>query len=131
MKPRFEQASKEVYDLLKAAQNLESRIAKKEGSMPDYTSQPEGATVGYARFEAQPSGVPNAYYNTNNVLLNDVQDVANKGAISENSDVLTRESPYYPTAFSTTGALENFKGGDGPTLSELKKSIDRLASRLN
>jgi hypothetical protein len=131
MKPRFEQASKEVYDLLKAAQNLESRIAKKEGSMPNYTSQPEGATVGYSRFEAQPSGVPNAYYNTNNVLLDDVQDVANKGAISESSDVLTRESPYYPTAFSTTGALENFKGGDGPTLSELKKSIDRLASRLN
>ncbi len=131
MKPRFEQTSKEVYDLLKAAQVLESRIAKKEGSMPDYTSQPEGATVGYARFEAQPSGVPNAYYNTNNVLLDDVQDVTNKGAISENSDVLTRESPYYPTAFSTTGALENFTGGDGPTLSELKKSIDRLASRLN
>tara|TARA_R100000388_G_scaffold94906_1_gene84113 strand:+ start:1046 stop:1438 length:393 start_codon:yes stop_codon:yes gene_type:complete len=130
MKPRFEQASKEVYDLLKAAQHLESRIAKKEGSMPDYGGQEEGSTVGYARFEMQPSGVPNAYYNTNNVLTQ-VEDVTNKGAISENSDVLTRESPYYPTAFSTTGALENFKGGDGPTLSEIKKSIDRLASRLN
>ena len=71
---------------------------------------------GYARFEVQPSGVPTAFYNTNNIVT-ESEDVANKGATMENSDVLTRTSPYYPTAFSTTGALENFKGGDGPTLS--------------
>ena len=74
--------------------------------------------------------MPTAFYNTNNVTT-EVEDIANKGAISENSNVLTRTSPYYPTAFSTTGALENFNGGDGPTMSELKKSIDRLSSRLN
>jgi len=127
MRPRFEAREPEVDRLLKEAKKLEERIAKAE---PNYSGQKEGSKEGYARFEAQPSGVPNAYYNTNNIPTQ-VEDVTNKGAISENSDVLTRTSPYYPTAFSTTGALENFKGGDGPTLSELKKSIDRLSSRLN
>lgn len=128
MRPRFEPRLPEVDRLLKEAKKLEERIAKAE---PNYSGQKEGTKEGYARFESQPSGVPNAFYNTNNVLLDGVEDVANKGAISENSNVLTRTSPYYPTAFSTTGALENFKGGDGPTMSELKKSFDRLSSRLN
>jgi hypothetical protein len=128
MRPRFEPREPEVDRLLKEAKKLEERIAKAE---PNYSGQKEGSKEGYARFEAQPSGVPNAFYNTNNVLLDGVEDVANKGATMENSDVLTRTSPYYPTAFSTTGALENFKGGDGPTLTELKKSIDRLSSRLS
>lgn len=127
MRPRFEAREPEVDRLLKEAKKLEERIEK---AQPNYSGQKEGSTEGYARFEAQPSGVPNAYYNTNNVPTQ-VEDVTNKGAIMENSDVLTRTSPYYPTALSTTGALENFKGGDGPTLSELKKSIDRLSSRLN
>ena len=127
MRPRFEAREPEVDRLLKEAKKLEERIEK---AQPNYSGQKEGSTEGYARFESQPSGVPNAYYNTNNVPTQ-VEDVTNKGAIMENSDVLTRTSPYYPTALSTTGALENFKGGDGPTLSELKKSIDRLSSRLN
>ena len=127
MRPRFEAREPEVDRLLKEAKKLEERIEK---AQPNYSGQKEGSMEGYARFEAQPSGVPNAYYNTNNIPTQ-VEDVTNKGAIMENSDVLTRTSPYYPTAFSTTDALENFKGGDGPTLSELKKSIDRLSSRLN
>ena len=130
MRPRFEKANDRAYELLKAAKDLEDRIAKKEGSQPDYGGQKEGSDVGHARFEIQPAGVPNAFYNTNNAVPQ-VEDVANKGAISENSDVLTRESPYYPTAFSTTGALENFTGGDGPTMTDLKKSVDRLSSRVN
>ena len=129
MRPRFELADDKAYELLKAAKALEDRIAKKEGSMPDYSSQEEGSQVGHARFEIQPSQTPNAFYYTNNVVPA-VEDVANKGAISENSDVLTRTSPYYPTAFSTTGALENFTGGDGPKMSDLKKSVDRISSRL-
>ena len=129
MKPRFVQASDKAYELLKAAKALEARIAKKEGSMPDYSGQEEGSDVGHARFEIQPAGIPNAFYNTNNTVPK-VEDVANKGAISENSDVLTRTSPYYPTAFSTTGALENFTGGDGPKMSDLKKSVDRISSRI-
>tara|TARA_R100000353_G_scaffold113317_3_gene81115 strand:+ start:793 stop:1185 length:393 start_codon:yes stop_codon:yes gene_type:complete len=130
MRPRFESAKDEAYELLKAAKDLEARIAKKEGSMPDYSGQAEGSDVGHSRFEIQPSNVPNTFYYTNNAIPN-VEDVTNKGAISENSDVLTRESPYYPTAFSTTGALENFTGGDGPTMTDVKKSLDRLSSRLN
>tara|TARA_R100000388_G_C7142916_1_gene110821 strand:+ start:121 stop:504 length:384 start_codon:yes stop_codon:yes gene_type:complete len=127
MKPRFEPREPEVDRLLKEAKKLEERIEK---AQPNYSGQKEGSTEGYARFEGQPSQVPTAFYNTNNIVT-ESEDVANKGATMENSDVLTRTSPYYPTAFSTTGALENFKGGDGPTLSELKKSIDRLSSRLN
>jgi hypothetical protein len=111
MKPRFEPVPDEVHHLLKAARELEDRIAKKEGSMPDYSGQKEGATQGSARFEAQPSGVPNTFYNTNNVVP-EVQDVKNKGAISESSSVLDK-NPYYPTAFSTTGALENTAGDKG------------------
>lgn len=129
MRPRFEQANNQAYELLKAAKALEDRIAKKEGSMPDYSGQEEGSTVGHARFEIQPAGIPNAHYNTNNAVPQ-VEDVANKGAISENSNILTEASPYYPTAFSTTGALENTAGGDGPKMSDLKKSVDRISSRL-
>jgi hypothetical protein len=128
MRPRYELANDKAYELLKAAKTLEDRIAKKEGSMPAY-EQSEGSTVGHARFETQPGKVHNAFYNTNNVVP-EVEDVANKGAISENSNILTEASPYYPTAFSTTGALENTAGGDGPTMTDLKKSVDRLSSRL-
>lgn len=127
MRPRFEPKHSKLEILLKEAKELEERITK---AQPNYSGQKEGSMEGYARFEGQPSGVPTAFYNTNNIVT-ESEDVTNKGAIMENSDVLTRTSPYYPTAFSTTGALENFKGGDGPTLSELKKSIDRLSSRLN
>ena len=127
MRPRFEPKHSKLEILLKEAKELEERITK---AQPNYSGQEEGTMEGYARFEGQPSGVPTAFYNTNNIVA-ESEDVANKGATMENSDVLTRTSPYYPTAFSTTGALENFKGGDGPTLSELKKSIDRLSSRLN
>ena len=127
MRPRFEPKHSKLEILLKEAKELEERITK---AQPNYSGQKEGSMEGYARFEGQPSGVPTAFYNTNNIVT-ESEDVANKGAIMENSDVLTRTSPYYPTAFSTTGALESFKGGGGPTLSELKKSIDRLSSRLN
>ena len=127
MRPRFEPKHSKLEILLKEAKELEERITK---AQPNYSGQKEGSMEGYARFEGQPYGVPTAFYNTNNIVT-ESEDVANKGATMENSDVLTRTSPYYPTAFSTTGALENFKGGDGPTLSELKKSIDRLSSRLN
>lgn len=129
MRPRFEQASPVTYELLKAAKELEMRIAKKEGSMPDYSNQKEGSQEGNARFEIQPAGIPNTFYNTNNVVPQ-VEDVANKGATSENSNILTEASPYYPTAFSTTGALENTAGGDGPTMADVKKSVERLSSRL-
>ena len=82
------------------------------------------------------------YYWTNQMPI-EVEDVKNKGATMENSDVTTRASPYYPTAFSTTGALENFTGGEGPVLKsaggniqkyqdqQIKKSIEELSRRIN
>ena len=144
MRPRFEETSTEYKELLQKALELEDLIAKKEkeGSMPDYTGQEAGATVGSHRFETQPGKVPNAFYNTNNVTLSDVEDVPNKGATMENSNVLDK-NPHYPTAFSTTGALENFTGEKGAPvqkslggniekfrLQELKKKIDVLSSRI-
>jgi len=126
MRPRFEPKHSKVDTLLKEAKQLEERLAK---SQPGYDSQKEGSTHGNARFEAQPSGVPNAFYNTNNVPT-EVEDVKNKGSISENSNVLDKPTQY-PTAMSDLDYRLNDTGGDGPTLSELKKSIDQLSSRVN
>ena len=135
MRPRYEGNDEQLTTLLKEAKQLEERLAK---SQPGFDSQKEGVTHGNARFEIQPSGVPNAYYNTNNVVP-EVEDVKNKGAISENSKVLD-ENPYYPTAFSTDRVID---GGSGPIMKslggsaermavqDLQKSVDQLARRLN
>ena len=74
MRPRFEQGNGKAQELLKAALDLETRIAKKEGSQPDYSGQKEGSTEGSYRFETQLGQVPNAFYNTNNVPT-EVEDV--------------------------------------------------------
>lgn len=129
MRPRFEPASDKASALLKAALDLENRIAKKEGSMPDYSGQEEGSTVGHARFETQPGKVPNVFYNTNNALTQ-VEDVANKGATSENSNVLDKPTQFPDAYENQMGYRLNDAGGDGPTMTDLKKSIDRLSSRL-
>jgi len=126
MKPRFEAREPEVDRLLKEAKKIEERINK---SQPGYDSQKEGSMEGPSRFETQPGKVPNVFYNTNNVPVA-VEDIANKGSISENSNVLDKPTQY-PTAMSDLDYRLNDTGGDGPTLSELKKSIDRLSSRLN
>ena len=142
MKPRFEPRSADFDALLKEALELEEKLIEK--AQPGYKEK-EGATVGPEGFYTVAGGgkknVRNQGYQTNNTTI-EVDDVKNKGAISENSDVATRESPYYPTAFSTTGALENEAGGEGPVMKsvggsveriqvqDLKKSVDRLARRL-
>jgi hypothetical protein len=142
MKPRFEPRSADFDALLKEALELEEKLIEK--AQPGYKEK-EGATVGPEGFYTVAGGgkanVRNQGYQTNNTTI-EVEDVKNKGAISENSDVTTRESPYYPTAFSTTGALENEAGGEGPVMKsvggsveriqvqDLKKSVDRLARRL-
>ena len=77
-------------------------VAKAErSSQPEYTAK-EGSEHGYEFFtqSAGKNNVRNQGYATNNHLI-DYEEVKNKGAIMENSDVTTRESPYYPTAFST------------------------------
>ncbi len=142
MKPRFEPRSADFDALLKEALELEEKLIEK--AQPGYKEK-EGATVGPEGFYTVAGGgkanVRNQGYQTNNTTI-EVEDVKNKGAMSEYSDVTTRESPYYPTAFSTTGALENEAGGEGPVMKsvggsveriqvqDLKKSVDRLARRL-
>ena len=142
MKPRFEPRSADFDALLKEALELEEKLIEK--AQPGYKEK-EGATVGPEGFYTVAGGgkanVRNQGYQTNNTTI-EGEDVKNKGAISESSDVATRESPYYPTAFSTTGALENEAGGEGPVMKsvggsveriqvqDLKKSVDRRARRL-
>jgi|TARA_R110000744_G_scaffold351099_2_gene456895 hypothetical protein len=121
MRPRYVDNDEELTILLKEAKELEERLVK---SQPEYSSQKEGSMQGNARFEIQPSGVPNAFYNTNNVVP-EVEDVKNKGAISENSKVLD-ENPYYPTAFSTDRVID---GGAGPIMKSLGGSAERLAAQ--
>ena len=143
MKPRFEPRSEQFTDLLNKANELADKVEKARSSQPEYSAK-EGSEQGYEFFtqSAGKNNVRNQGYATNNHLI-EVEDVKNKGAIMENSDVTTRESPYYPTAFSTTGALENFTGGEGPVLKsaggniqkyqdqQIKKSIETLSRRIN
>ena len=146
MKPRFEPRDEEFTDLLNKANELADKVEKAKAdrsSQPEYSAK-EGSEHGY-EFRTQSAGkdnVKNQYFSTNNHLI-EVEDIKNKGATMENSDVTTRASPYYPTAFSTTGALENFTGGEGPVLKsaggniqkfqdqQIKKSIKELSRRIN
>ena len=135
MRPRYEPRSNRADELLKEAKELEERLLAKS---PEYTSQKEGSTQGVSRFETQPGKVPNVFYNTNNVVP-EVEDVANKGSISETSNVLDK-NPYFPTAFSSERLID---GGAGPIMKslggsaenmavqDLKKAVEQLSSRLN
>lgn len=141
MKPRYEEQSEELTKLLKEAKDLENKLAK--GSQPEYSAK-EGSEQSY-EFMTQSAGkdnVRNQGFSTNNHLI-DVKDVANKGAISENSSVLDKPTQY-PTAFETHTAYRiNEKGGEGPVMKslggdvermavqDLRKSVDLLARRLN
>lgn len=139
MRPRFEPANEDFERLLKEAKALEERVAK---ASPDYT-QKEGTQHGVERFMTQSAGkdnVQSAHYNTNNTIP-EVEDVANKGAISESSNVLDK-NPHFPTALSTIESHLNDAGGAGPvmksvggskerlTVQDLQKSVERLARRL-
>jgi len=143
MKPRFEPRDEEFTNLLKKANELADKVEKAKASQPEYSAK-EGSEQNY-EFMTQSAGkdnVRNQGFTTNNHLI-EVEDVQNKGAIMENSNMATRESPYYPTAFSTTGGFENFKGGEGPVLKsaggniqkyqdqQIKKSIEELSRRIN
>ena len=140
MRPRFEPRDENFEKLLKEALELEGKLIEK-GS-PNYT-QKEGATHGQERFMIQSAGkdnVQSAHYTTNNSIP-EVEDVKNKGAISEKSNVLDK-NPHYPTAMSTLDSHFNQAGGEGPVMKsvggsveriqvqDLKKSVDRLARRL-
>ena len=140
MKPRFEPRDEKFEKLLKEAKEMEAKLVEK--ASPDYT-QKEGATHGQERFMIQSAGkdnVQSAHYTTNNSIP-EVEDIKNAGAISEKSNVLDK-NPHVPTAMSTLDSHFNQAGGEGPVMKsvggsveriqvqDLKKSVDRLARRL-
>lgn len=84
VKPRYEETSSEVQDLLKKALLLEKRIEEAEIKKAEHHMQQSfGTTPEDARFHIETGGQTyNAFYNTNQALL-DSEDVTNKGASSE------------------------------------------------
>lgn len=140
MKPRFEPRDPEIEMLLKKALELEQQLLKEQGVNFD---QKEGTDIADVQFHTQvggETGVQNQYYSTNQRLIS-VEDVANKGAISESSDILDK-NPHYPTALSTLDAhfmdggsqkvQKSLVGADEHryALSELRKAVRKLESRL-
>ena len=141
MKPRFEPRDARVESLIKGAKELEERLEK---AQPEY-AQKEGATQGPSHFETQVGGgdsVRTAHYSTNNVVP-EVEDVANKGTISENVNILDSAKGHYPTSESTLGsheggsdtrpeALAKRLGTDGEQhrMDVFAKSVEQLSRRL-
>lgn len=140
MKPRFEPRDPEFDQLLKEAIELEQRLLKEQGVE---FAQKEGTDLGDVQFHVQvggETGVQNQYYSTNQRTIS-VEDIANKGAISEKSNVLDK-NPHYPTALSTLDAhfldggsqkvQKSLVGADEHkfAVSELRKAVQKLRSRL-
>ncbi len=87
MKPRYEAASSEAYELLRKAHAVEKRIDAIEKAKIEkgehHKAQSFGTTPDVSTFHIETGGQTyNAFYNTNQSLL-DSEDVANKGAKSE------------------------------------------------
>lgn len=140
MRPRFEPRDNKFFDILEKTHKLEQRIEK---ASPNYT-QKEGSTQGPSHFVTETGGqVQTAHYNTNHVVP-EWEDIKNKGATSEKSNVLDSPSGHYPTSESTLAsheggsderapALTKKLGTDGEQLAmdTIAKSIDNLSRRLN
>tara|TARA_R100001510_G_C7613928_1_gene176653 strand:- start:255 stop:629 length:375 start_codon:yes stop_codon:yes gene_type:complete len=109
MKPRYEAASSEAYELLRKAHDVEQRLdaLEKAKMCPCGSGKPQmsccpdmkkGEHHKETSFGTQPEGVQfnietggqtyNAFYNTNQSLL-DSDDIANKGASSESVNLDT------------------------------------------
>ena len=146
MKPRFEPRDEKFTEMLQKANELTDKVEKATGkisSQPEYTAE-EGSEQGY-EFMTQHAGennVRNQGFSTNNHLIK-VEDVANKGAISEVSKVLDKPTQY-PDAMDDKGYRINEKGGDGPDLlksaggnvqkyqdQQIMKSLKTLSRRIN
>jgi len=126
MRPRYEPRSSKIDQLMKAAKEVENRLITKEQGVN--FQQKEGTALGDVQFHSQvggETGVQNQYYSTNQRLI-DVEDVKNKGAISEKSDILDK-NPHYPTALSTLAG--HFVDGGGEAQS-LKKALEIRLNRL-
>jgi len=81
VKPRYEETSAEVVEMLKKAKELEDRIEKAEIAKAEHHKSTSFSTEpSSSQFMIETGGQTyNAFYDTNQSLL-DVQDVANKGA---------------------------------------------------
>ena len=126
MRPRYEPRSSKIDQLMKAAKEVENRLITKEQGVT--FQQKEGTALGDVQFHSQvggETGVQNQYYSTNQRLI-DVEDVKNKVAISEKSDILDK-NPHYPTALSTLAG--HFVDGGGEAQS-LKKALEIRLNRL-
>ena len=138
MKPRFEPRSAQFDELMKKAKKTATRLEKTEPT--------EGATIGPSHFVTETGGntpIRTAHYSTNQSLIK-VEDVANKGATMEQSNILEAGfKETYPTNESTLGAHamgsdENPTGlakqlgatGEQLRLSNIAKSVDRLSRRI-
>ena len=89
MKPRFEPRDENFVNMLQKANELADKVQKAKSSQPEYSAK-EGSEQNY-EFMTQSAGkdnVRNQGFTTNNHLIK-VEDVANKGATMENSNVLT------------------------------------------
>lgn len=113
MRPRKEEASKEAYNLLRKAKQISERIDTLEKASPNYSTT-FSTTPQDVSFESESGGrTRNAYYNTNNHLL-DAKDVKNAGA-SKSSIDLDSMGKKLNTHDKNSGH-EEFAGGDGPKL---------------
>jgi hypothetical protein len=116
MKPRYETASSEAYELLRKAHDVEQRLdalekakmcacgsGKPQASCcPDmkkgehHKTQTFGTTPDTSQFMIETGGQTyNAFYNTNQSLL-DSDDVANKGASSSSMNMEAESSSRNP-----------------------------------
>lgn len=138
MKPRFEPRSAQFDELMKKAKKTAARLEKNEPT--------EGSTIGPSHFVTETGGntpIKTAHYSTNQSLIK-VEDVANKGATMEQSNILeTGFKETYPTNESTLGAHESGSDespasltktlgatGEQLRLSNIAKSVDRLSRRI-
>jgi len=88
MKPRYEEASSEVYEMLRKALLLEKKIEEAEIKKGEqHLQQSYGTSPDDSRFHIETGGQTyNNFYNTNQALL-DSEDVTNKGASSESVNI--------------------------------------------
>jgi|TARA_R110000824_G_scaffold79010_4_gene199185 hypothetical protein len=88
VKPRYEETSAEVVEMLKKAIALEERIEKAEIAKAEHHNATSFSTEpSSAQFMIETGGQTyNAFYDTNQSLL-DAQDVANKGATKTNVEL--------------------------------------------
>ena len=137
MKPRFEPRDEKFDALLKKTKEVASRINKRS-SQPEYKTT-EGSKVGPSMFTSQTGGntpIRSAHYSTNNSLI-ESEDVKNKGAISEKSNVLDTATSINDInrEFGVVEPVTSVKktlGTDGRQLQldTIAKSIDRLSRHV-